>query len=206
MNMCNGSEIDGENNKLSNICANNQCTIDNSTDNSINNNTNITNIYLNIKHPIPFDDDWDISQINVEKQTNLLFSKVMFTGLLEEILKNDINLNVIIDKENDSGMVYKNDIDKYIQMKLKDIADNSMDKLKKHLVAINKSDMVSLDECLMPSRHTIERKYNDYKSKLPLQNAVNGLIAKIYETKKEEAINISETVDVSIKEKIKNGY
>ena len=77
-------------------------------------------------------------------------------------------------------MVYKNDIDKYIQMKLKDIADNSMDKLKKHLVDINKSDMVSLDECLMSSRHTIERKYNDYKSKLPLQNSVNGLIANIY--------------------------
>ena len=29
---------------------------------------------------------------------------------LEEILKNEINLNVIIDKDSDSGLVYKNDI------------------------------------------------------------------------------------------------
>jgi len=48
----------------------------------------------------------------------------MYTELLEEILKNDINLNVIIDKDNDSAMVYKNSVDKYIQMKLKDIISN----------------------------------------------------------------------------------
>ena len=29
----------------------------------------------------------------------------MYTELLEEILKNDINLNVIIDKEKDSGNI-----------------------------------------------------------------------------------------------------
>jgi len=53
-----------------------------------------------------------------------MISQFMYTELLEEILKNDINLNVIIDKEKNSGMVYKNNIDKYIQMKLKDIISN----------------------------------------------------------------------------------
>ena len=52
--------------------------------------------------------------------------------LLEEILKNEINLNVIIDKDNDLGIVYKNDIDKYIQIKSKNIVDNTMIKLKNH--------------------------------------------------------------------------
>jgi len=34
----------------------------------------------------------------------------MYTNLLTEILKNEINLNVIIEKDNDSGIVYKNEI------------------------------------------------------------------------------------------------
>jgi len=70
----------------------------------------------------------------------------MYTELLEEILKNDINLNVIIDKDNDSGMVYKNNIDKYIQMKLKDIISNTMEKLNNHLNDINKDDSRSFHD------------------------------------------------------------
>ena len=70
----------------------------------------------------------------------------MYTELLEEILKNDINLNVIIDKTNDSGMVYKNNIDKYIQMKLKDIISNTMEKLNNHLNDINKDDSRSFHD------------------------------------------------------------
>ena len=45
---------------------------------------------------------------------NCIYCKKTYTRLLEEILNDEINLNVIIDKEKDSGMVYKNDIDKYI--------------------------------------------------------------------------------------------
>jgi len=162
---------------------------------NINNINNITNIYVNVKNPIPFDEDWDISQIDLEKKTNLLFSKIMYTKLLEEILKNDINLNVIIDKDNDSGMVYKNDIDKYIQMKLKDIVDNSMDKLKKHLININEvSSDICLDDCLLPSKNIIEKKHSEYKTNLKIQKIVNDLVANIYETKKNDAINISNNI------------
>ena len=59
----------------------------------------------------------------------------MYTNLLIEILKNEINLNVIIDTDNDSGIVYKNDIDKYIKMKSEDIIDKTMLKLKEHLLS-----------------------------------------------------------------------
>ena len=92
------------------------------TTNTNSNNNNTTNIYLQIKSPIPFDSDWDLS--NICNKDSLVFSNYMYTSLLEEILKNEINLNVIIDKDNESGMVYKNDIDKYIEMKSKDIVDN----------------------------------------------------------------------------------
>jgi len=69
-----------------------------------------------------------------------MVSQFMYTELLEEILKNNMNLNVIIDNENDSGIVYKNNIDKYIRMKLKDIVSNTMDKFNFHLNDINSSD------------------------------------------------------------------
>jgi hypothetical protein len=56
------------------------------------NNTHVTNnIYIEIKNPIPFDEDWDISKIDEKTKTSLLFSKIMYTGLLDEILKNEIN-------------------------------------------------------------------------------------------------------------------
>ena len=169
--------------------------INNSNNINIGNINNITNIYVNIKTPVPFDEDWDISKIDVDKKTNLLFSKIMYTRLLEEILKNDINLNVIIDKDNGSGMVYKNDIDKYIQMKIKDIVDNSMDKLKKHLININEtSNDYCLDDCLLPSKNIIEKKHSEYKSNVKIQKIVNELVTNIYETKKKDAINISNNI------------
>ena len=49
----------------------------------------------------------------------------MYTKLLEEILKNEINLNVIIEDETNSGLVYKNDDDKYVNMKIHDIIEKS---------------------------------------------------------------------------------
>ena len=119
----------------------------------------------------------------------------MYTSLLEEILKNDINLNVIIDRENNSGMVYKNNIEQYIKMKLKDIIDNSMEKLNKHL-----SDIISTkidkyeEEFINKSKDNIENKYLTYKNNENIQKIVIDLDSKIYEKKKEEAIIISNIV------------
>ena len=107
----------------------------NNSNNNITNNNITNNIYLNIKNPIPFDDNWNIS--NIDNKDKIIFSKIMYTNLLTEILKNEINLNVIIDKDNDSGIVYKNNIDKYIKMKSEDIIDKTMLKLKEHLLSIN---------------------------------------------------------------------
>ena len=118
----------------------NHSTINNTnSNNTINNNinNNITNIIVEIKNPVPFDEDWDISNIHSDTKMAVVFNNLMYTTLLEEILKNDTNLNVIIDKKSKSGMVYKNDIDKYIKMKLNDINDRTMEKLKNQLLSIN---------------------------------------------------------------------
>ena len=136
-------------------------TVNNMNNNNITNNNITNNIYLNIKNPIPFDEKWNISNIdNLEK---IIFSKIMYTNLLTEILKNEINLNVIIDKDNDSGIIYKNDIDKYIKIKSEDIIDKTMIKLKEQLLCINNnSEEYFLKDCLNISKSNIEKKYEDY--------------------------------------------
>ena len=131
----------------------------------------------------------------------------MYTKLLEEILNNEINLNVIIDKNNDSGIVYKNDIDKYIKMKCKDIVDNTMEKLKKHLMEINdESQTTSILECLELSKQSIELKHETYKNNQKIQENVKNLISKIFEDKKDDAVNISNVIKNKDLENIEKGF
>ena len=168
----------------------------NNTTNTNSNNTinNITNVYLNIKNPIPFDDNWNIS--NIDNKDKIIFSKIMYTNLLTEILKNEINLNVIIEKDNDSGIVYKNDIDKYIKMKSEDIIDKTMLKLKDHLLSINdNSEDYYLKDFLNMSKKVIKKKYDDYiENNDNLKDNVSNIIKNIYNTKKDDALEVSKTV------------
>jgi len=188
--------IDGNNNNLNNT-TNNQCIT----------NNNITNIYLDYKKPIPFDGQWDISMIDQIYKERLVFSNYMYTKLLEEILKNEINLNVIIDKSNDSGIVYKNDIDKYIQMKSKDIIDNTMDKLKQHLLNFNyESEEISLIDCINLSKRVIEKKHKDYVDNEQINKDVKNIISNIFKEKKEDAINISINMQDKMIQNIDKGF
>lgn len=187
------NNIEGNNNII-----NNQNIINNN--NITNNITNITHIHMDIKNIIPFDQDWDVSKIDEFTKTKLIFSNIMYTNLLEEILKNEMNLNIIIDKNDDSGMVYKNDIEKYIKMKIKDIIDNSMEKLHKNLIDFNanifnedfyqKSFLNSLKE----SKNLIDSKHLDYKNNIEIQQNVINFISDMFEKKKENAVEISNKV------------
>jgi hypothetical protein len=67
----------------------------------ININNNITNIFVNANNPIPFDENWDLSNLDIKDKSHIIFSQYMYSILLEEILNNNNNLNVIIDKEKD---------------------------------------------------------------------------------------------------------
>lgn len=186
----------GCNYDINNNTINNQIT----TNNITNITNNITHIHVDIKNIIPFDEGWDISKIDELTKTKLVFSNIMYTKLLEEILKNDINLNIIIDKNDDSGMVYKNDIDKYIKMKIKDIIDNSMEKLHKNLIDFNTSIFnenfyqKSFLNSLIESKNLIESKHLDYKNNLEIQKNVINFISEIFEKKKENAFEISNKI------------
>jgi hypothetical protein len=184
-----------------NINSNNNNYNSNNTINNTVNNSNNFNISIEInqpQQPIPFDNEWDISKISNEKWSDLLISNIMYTSLLEEILKNEINLNVIIDKKSKSGYVYKNDIDKYIQMKLKDIVDSTMIKLKKHLLDINKDQINKnkFPEIITHCRRMIDKKYIDYSNNNNnIQMPVMNLISGIYQNKNDDAVKIASSIN-----------
>jgi len=115
-------------------------------------------------------------KINNYERRGLMVSQFMYTELLQEILKNDINLNVIIDKEKESGMVYKNNIDQYIQMKMKDIVDKTMTKLNVHLKDINKNDTTTFHDIITFSRQMMNKKYIDYNKTDTIKDGVTKCI------------------------------
>jgi hypothetical protein len=138
-------------------------------DNTINNNFNI---YLDVdktNKPIPFDEAWDISKINEDVISGIITSKYMYTKLLKEILQNEINLNVIMDKDSKTGLVYKDEINKYIKMKSSEIVDNTMEKLKNQLLSLNEVNNTLFDEIKDFSRIMITKKYIDY-----VKNMITG--------------------------------
>lgn len=193
------NHITNINKSTNNITNNNDnsTNIDNSTNNITNNISNI-NINLEIKYPIPFNEDWDLSQISKDTRLNDLFQKSVYTNLLDKILKNDNNMNVIIeDTNNEKGLVYQNNIDKYTEIDIEDIVEKTMEKLKKHLLQLscdktflsdnNFNDIIK--NAINDNILTIRKKYNDYKfNNNNVKPQVNESIKFVYNQNKENAI------------------
>jgi len=162
-----------------------------SNTNIVNNNINITtNIMLNIIKPIPFNEDWSLSHIDTNKKNLFLFSKIMYTKLLEEILKNEINLNVIIDNNGKTALVYdnKNDEQQYINMDLQKIIEKSMEKLNKNLRDIHKNSDSTLN--LDVAEKDINEKFKNFLENKETKKIVGEYLSNIYENKKNDAIKI----------------
>ena len=79
-------------------------------------------------------------------------------------------------------------------MNIKDIVENSMDKLYKKLKEINLETIQKSDidiNYLIPSKHIIREKYEKYKTNNKnIKNDVNNIVSNIFETKKNEAFDI----------------
>ena len=135
----------------------------------------------------------------------------MYTNLLQNILDNETNLNVIIEKESNVGIVYKNDVDKFIKMKLKDIVDNSMDKLNKHLKNFyneskNDEEFILMDQIFEDQKNLIDNKYNEYKDNEETQKKVEEYITDIYDKKKEDAIKLFNQVLIQNNQPLLDGF
>jgi len=161
--------------------------------NITNNNTIIINV--NIHKPLPFDSDWDVSQIDDTLKQVLLLSDLKYTQTLEHILENDVNLNVIIEDKAECGIVYKNDIEKFKPMKLEDIVDLSMYKLHKQLNIfhdeIKDDNKYKINNTILSTeKMNLNEKYNKYMNNEHTQKIVKNYIASIYNKKKEDTIKV----------------
>lgn len=190
--------------KLDNIQIGNN-NVNNSTINSINsinsNNINISNISnININITKSFDDQWDTTGIDINKKFSLLFANSKFTKTLENILENQVNLNVLIDKTSDNGIVYNNN--KFIKMNVKEIVKQTMDKLHKHLIEFHSdifySNNIDINKeyvDFIGNLKNINNKYSDFTKSKDTENIVKKYITDIYNNKKNDTIDY-----------IQNGY
>ena len=158
--------------------------IDNSN-NSNNSNTNIINLNINLLKS--FNDDWSTDHINEKDKLILLLNNSKFTTTLENILENEVNLNVLLDKNNyDNGLVYNGS--SIVNMNIKEIVKKTMEKLHNHLCNFNKdiknSNIYNIDTKIIDNEIiAANNKYNDFKKNLTTQNNVNQYIKDIYDKK-----------------------
>ena len=135
----------------------------------INNQQTINIININMNGIKGFDEDWDVSKIDIKKKIDILLSKYKFSKTLDNILSNDANLNVIIN--NDIGVVYKSEKNKYEPMAKKEIMEKSMDKIYKHLKDfyedIKESDIKEYSENALD---VLSNEYNDIELKYTRYN------------------------------------
>jgi hypothetical protein len=174
--------------------------INNNTNNTINNILNINfNIDNKTKNIIPFDEDWDISKIDNETKQLLLMSSIKFTKTMEKILENDANLNILIEKEKNLGIVYKNDTEKFKEMNINDIIDKSMTKLYKHLKQFydemkEDNEYKICSDYLDNEKIIIDNKYDEYQNNENTQKIVQNHLIDLYDKNKEKTLNNYKTI------------
>ena len=190
-----------------NVCQNPTMNI---TNNTLHQQNNVINI--NLKIIKPFDDDWDVSNIDNTLKNILVLSSMKYTKTLEQLLNNDTNLNVFIDDKNaETGIVYKNDIEKFKMMSIEDIVDKSMIKLNKHLNdfhnEIKDENEFSINQdYLNDEKSIINKKFKEYKNNEVIKEKVTNFLTKIYNSKKEDCVKIfKEIMDEKEKDLIE-GY
>ena len=180
-----------------------ESAINTSIDNSINNitnnitNNNNYNINIEVKCPLPFSNDWDRSHINFNELNSILFSNHLISLYLTEILKNDNNLNVILNNNDTEGLVYNES--KYIKMKKEDITDKTMDKINNDLNILlndeNRKEKIN-NIFLEQIKTIIDKKMNDFKEdKNGIKNFVVQGMSKIYTDRRLDAIDVCNKVN-----------
>jgi hypothetical protein len=156
------------------------------------NNQQINNIQINLFNENiinSFDNDWDISNIDLQKKILLFLADNKYSKTMEEILKNNKNLNVLFDKCSDTGLVYKNNIDKFINIKSDDIIISIIYKLYTHLISfyedIKNNDFI---KDLDIHKDKIEEKYTDFNNQhnKNIKTYVKNILIDIFDKYKDK--------------------
>ncbi len=154
--------IIGDNNTINNI-------------NNINNNNNNYNLFFNL--PVPFEEDWDLSEISKSEREGIITSQFVFSRFLNEVLKNNKNLNVIIkDDGSNTSLVYMNHKNQYISMDKSKLLSLTMDKIHDQLhdvIDYNTETLKIIKEC---SKDYINFKFKQYVNDINAKSEINEVI------------------------------
>ena len=137
-----------------------------------------------------FNEDWDISKIDIQKKLLLLLSDNKYSNTMEEILKNDKNMNVLLDENNQSGIVFQEN--KFMSVDNDEIIVSTMYKLYNHLLKFyndiknDEDNLVNKD--LKKHKDNIQEKYNDFNKNKITKELVKNILIDIFHNKKEEII------------------
>lgn len=137
-----------------------------------------------------FNEDWDISKIDLQKKLLLLLSDNKYSNTMEEILKNDKNMNVLLDENNQSGIVFQEN--KFMSVDNDEIIVTTMYKLYNHLLKFyndiknDEDNLVNKD--LKKHKDNIQEKYNDFNKNNITKELVKNILIDIFHNKKEEII------------------
>ncbi len=182
---------------------------------NIQNNTNVqnniqNNIIINIPEKnfeqnsvntilIPFFEKFDTSHINDNTQLILLFSN-LFTTTLQEILKNDVNLNFSIDIKNKESYVYKNDDEKLVKIDNIIIYNNVWKKIRDYLLEslekIQKENPTISAAPFDLAKKQINSRYNDLilDNEHDKVNTIKQGIKEVYNLNKEKTLQKFELI------------
>lgn len=185
-------------NLTNNLTTNLTHNLTNNLTNNITNNNNIT-INLQMKPIISFDKDWDISHLDEAVKQSIFLSSYKFTKFIEHILKNDRNLNVLFDNENNKGTVFVND--EFKVMDKSNIVDESISKIHSQLTQIY-NELKTNNTYLIPykyleneKKHT-DDKLDDYKNDDNVRKNVIGCVVNIFEKHKDDIIQKYKELDI----------
>lgn len=152
-----------------------------------------TSYISNFSNLLSFDEKWNTSHISKFEKFSLILSTYPFTLTLEILLKNKNNMNVIIDKESNSGIVYKKD--KIEQIELDDLLEKSFVKLYNHLIffldELKENDLFYIDPIVFNNIKTkLNREYEIHIKKNKDKKKIFNKMTDIYEKNKNESIKL----------------
>lgn len=173
---------------------NNLTNITYNINNNINNITNINfNPIVNI-HLQDFKEEWKTDHIDEIVKKVILLCQNKFSNLLIEILKNDVNHNVVIDKNSINAYVYNKEKMDFELKNRELIIEETLSKLKYQLLSLTSEinnglytfDYGNIDKAIKEINYKFKRyKILNKKNK----KEIDDVFINIYDTNKQEIAN-----------------
>lgn len=187
--------------KVKNIIQTNY--IDNKTINNNQqiNNQQINNISINIYNNsnvvnekgetimYGFNEEWDISKIDLHKKLLLFISDNKYSNTMEEILKNDKNMNILLGENDNDAIVFQEN--KFMNVNNDEIIVKTMYKLYNHLLKFYtdiKEEEDFMNKDLNIHKNSLKEKYDSFNNSNMTKEIVKNILLDIFHNKKDEVL------------------